>query len=304
MDIYYLALAYLATMRNWRSESAYEVSRFLFFYRLLGVTAFQLSHWRAFLLIFPNTFEYYFIAYEGVRTRWDPTRFGLRFWIWTAGLIWVVIKLPQEYWVHVAQLDFTDTLADVPWFGPALLILAVVALVLFWTLVRPRLRPPDWPLRLVADPLPTTTFESDRSPARAPAHLGAPRIAMIEKVVLVGLLSIIFEQVAPDARLSTGQIAVGAAVLVVINAALSAVVVRRYRRPESILVALAIRAAVNCGLVLALVALLTTGEPNKVAAIFFALLLTMIIGLHDRYWGVHEARIAEASTQPLAVSAA
>src|ERR1051325_6603676 len=54
MDIYYLAIAYLATMRNWTSRSAFGVSRFLYFYRLVGVTAFELTHWRPLLLIFPN----------------------------------------------------------------------------------------------------------------------------------------------------------------------------------------------------------------------------------------------------------
>jgi hypothetical protein len=295
MDVYYLALAYLATMRNWRSESAYEVARFLYFYRLVGVAAFELSHWRPFLLIFPNTFEYFFIAYEAVRSRWDPTRFGLRFWLWTAGSIWIVVKLPQEYWVHIAQRDFTDTLAEVPWFGPVLLILAGTALVLFWTLVRPRLRPADWPPRFVADPLPTAAASASQRATWAAAHARAIRAALLEKIVLMGLLSLIFAQVVPDARLSTAQVVLAAVVLVVVNAALSAIVARRHRSPESILVALAIRAAVNCGLVFVFLGLITSGEPNRAAAVFFSLLLSVIIGLHDRYRSVHDARIVEAS---------
>ena len=72
------------------------------------------------MLIFPNTFEYFFIAYEVVRTRRDPRRYALRFWIWVAAVIWVVVKLPQEWWIHVAQLDFTDELAAHPWMGPTI----------------------------------------------------------------------------------------------------------------------------------------------------------------------------------------
>ena len=64
MDVYYLAIAYLATMRNWASMPAYDVGRFLYFYRLVGVVVFELSQVRAMLLVFPNTFEYFFIAYE------------------------------------------------------------------------------------------------------------------------------------------------------------------------------------------------------------------------------------------------
>src|SRR3954462_12068069 len=114
MDVYYLAIAYMSTLRNWTSPQAYNVSRFLYFYRLVGVTAFEFSGWRPLLLIFPNTFEYFFIAYELIRLRYDPTRFPARWWWTLAAAIWIVIKLPQEYWIHVAQLDVTDTIAAYP----------------------------------------------------------------------------------------------------------------------------------------------------------------------------------------------
>ena len=121
MDVYYLAIAYLATLRNWTSPGAFEVGRFLYFYRLVGVVLFELLQMRALLLIFANTFEYYFIAYEAVRSRWDPLRFVRRWWVVVAGLIWVFVKLPQEYWIHVAQLDVTDTLAEYDWAWPLLI---------------------------------------------------------------------------------------------------------------------------------------------------------------------------------------
>jgi hypothetical protein len=62
------------------------------------------------LLIFPNTFEYFFIFYEAVRARWNPLRMSKRGVIAAAAAIWIVIKLPQEYWIHVAQLDVTDAI--------------------------------------------------------------------------------------------------------------------------------------------------------------------------------------------------
>ena len=128
MDVFYLGVAYLSTLRNWTSLPAFQVSRFLFFYRLIGVVAFELSQVRALLLIFPNTFEYFFIAYEAIRSRWDrralqPARSGSVL----AAFIWIVIKLPQEYWIHVAQLDFTDTVEDYWWFGP-LIVVGLLAL--------------------------------------------------------------------------------------------------------------------------------------------------------------------------------
>src|SRR6476620_5416727 len=62
MDIFYLSLAYLAAMRNWDNLHAFAVARFLFYYRLVGAFLFEMTHERAVLLIFPNTFEYFFIA--------------------------------------------------------------------------------------------------------------------------------------------------------------------------------------------------------------------------------------------------
>ena len=127
MDVYYLAMAYLSTLRNWASVAAYRVTRFLYFYRLVGVVAFELTHTRALLLVFPNTFEYFFIAYEAIRSRWRTMRWGLRWWIGVAAFIWIFIKLPQEWWIHVAQLDFTDFLADNSWAGPTIVVLLLVA---------------------------------------------------------------------------------------------------------------------------------------------------------------------------------
>ena len=109
LDIYYLAMAYMATMRNWTNLVAVSVSQFLWYYRLVGVTIFETLHdsadpssWRWLLLVFPNTFEYFFIAYEAVRLRWDPRRMSKRFVIGMAAFIWIFIKLPQEWWIHVA----------------------------------------------------------------------------------------------------------------------------------------------------------------------------------------------------------
>ena len=37
LDIYYLSIGYLATMRNWTSHPAFRIARFLLYYRLVGV---------------------------------------------------------------------------------------------------------------------------------------------------------------------------------------------------------------------------------------------------------------------------
>ena len=73
---------------------------------------FELTQVRWLLLVFPNTFEYFFDVYEAVRTRWDPRRMSRGLLIGAAAFIWIFIKLPQEWWIHVAQLDLTDFLKE------------------------------------------------------------------------------------------------------------------------------------------------------------------------------------------------
>ena len=112
LDIYYLSIAYLSTLRNWTNQTAFHMSRFLFYYRMLGAVLFEITQARAVLFIFPNTFEYFFLFVELVRSRWDTGRMGRRTVIVAAALIWVVIKLPQEWWIHIAQLDMTDFIKE------------------------------------------------------------------------------------------------------------------------------------------------------------------------------------------------
>jgi hypothetical protein len=129
-------------LRNWTSDAAFRIGQFLYFYRLVGVTLFELIDERILLLIFPNTFEYFFIAYELWRLRWDPAKRSARFWLLVAAGIWIFIKLPQEYWIHIAKLDTTELIADSPiigWLGLA----GIVGLLAFlWIYVRPRLPVP------------------------------------------------------------------------------------------------------------------------------------------------------------------
>ena len=285
MDVYYLAIAYLATLRNWASLPAYQVSRFLYFYRLVGVVAFELSQVRALLLIFPNTFEYFFIAYEGIRSRWRTTRWGLRWWIGVAAFIWIFIKLPQEWWIHVAQLDFTDFLADNAWAGPTIVILLLIAGGVFWVWGRPRLLPADHPWRFEADPLPEQ-MDTAAAQARQYAEYGAVwSIATLEKVVLLGLLSVIFAETLPGVDASTFQLFLGIAVVVVINAAFSLALARRARTIESTALAFLARMVGNVALVLVASWLLPRdgGAISGSATLFYLALISLLTTLHDRW---------------------
>ncbi len=234
MDVYYLAIAYLSTLRNWSSVPAYRVARFLYFYRLVGVVAFELTQVRALLLIFPNTFEYFFMAYEAIRSRWANTRWGLRWWIGVAAFIWVFIKLPQEWWIHVAQLDFTEFLADNAWAAPTIMVLAAGRGRGLLGLGPPAAAAGGPRVALRRGPAARRRWTRAPSSRSAYADSGAVwSIATLEKVVLLGLLSVIFAQTLPGLEASNLQLLVAVAVVVVVNAAFTLAMATRSRSLES-----------------------------------------------------------------------
>jgi hypothetical protein len=111
--------------------------------------------------------------------RWDPDGWPGRLWLYVAGGIWVFIKLPQEYWIHVAQLDFTETVTDHPWFGILCVAGLVVLASLVWFVVRPRM----------PEPLPGWRFTAPALPAAPPRRAaGVPWRELGEKSLLLALL--------------------------------------------------------------------------------------------------------------------
>lgn len=291
LDVYYLSVAYLSTLRNWTDPAAFGVGRFLWYYRLVGVAAFELTGARALLLVFANTFEYFFLAYEGVRTRWDPRRLGRRTLVGLAAFIWIVIKLPQEWWIHVAQLDFTDVMkedvlgvtVDTPWgealaenlwfVGLALAVVVVLALV--WRRQRSRLPAADWPF----------TLDVDRH-LDGPAATSVPppwwSAALAEKVVLVGLLGVVFASVLPDLDRGPVQTAVAVAVLVMVASGVGEVLGPRW---SSLPVRIPLLAVVN---LLVIGTFATVGrnpgeERNEAVVVFLAVLVALQVALYDRY---------------------
>jgi hypothetical protein len=294
MDVYYLAIAYLATLRNWTSVGAFEVGRFLYFYRLVGVVAFELSHARPLLLIFPNTFEYFFIAFEAVRSRWDPVRFVRRWWIVLAALIWIVVKLPQEYWIHIARLDVTDILAAHGWLVPVLgmLVLLIGGAATYG--VKARMPEPDWSPRVTADPLPE---EMDTAAERRVWVAESSRVfsaVTAEKVLLVGLLCVVFAQTLPGVRSSDVELFIGMGVFVLANTAIVLAAARREVSHESLAVVFAVRIAVNVALVAVSWFLLGRGDLNVGTTLFFMLLLSLVTTLHDAWQPVHAVRARTA----------
>jgi hypothetical protein len=299
LDVYYLAIAYLSTMRNWQHQVAFDTSRFLWYYRLVGVALFEIFHIRALLLIFPNTFEYFFDFYQGVRTRWNPLRMSKRLVIGAAAFIWIVIKLPQEYWIHVAQNDVTDTLRDYPALIPVIAVAAGALLAAAWWVVTRRCPPADWSPSL-EDPI----RQAGRSMGYAPAPLrlfagrGFDR-ALLEKIVLVSLISIIFGQILPNTSVSSLQLTVGIATVIIGNMLVSGLLERRGQRWRNVLTEFAAMLAVNGLLALAFIQIAPSRDStiNRGSLLFFLFLLTLLVLLFDRYRPFYKRRLQESNLQ-------
>lgn len=288
LDVYYLSITYLSTLRNWSNLYAFKLDRFLFYYRLVGVAIFELVHLRPLLLIFPNTFEYFFIFYETIRLKWDPKVLTKSKLITSAALIWVFIKIPQEYWIHVAQMDTTDWIKSNPSNALILVAYAVFLLGLAWWLIRD-LPPTHTGLKFgalsvaAAQVVPSLPEEVKKERARLINK------QVLEKVALLSLLTIIFAQILPGVRSDNLQITIGVSVFVVINTILSHWLSRRGKQWKSIIQEFVVMSAVNMGLVLLSNYLLPRYGGSIVLenTLFFILLLTLIITLYDRYWQLH-----------------
>jgi hypothetical protein len=304
LDVYYLTVAYTATMRNWTNTSALRWAQFLWLYRLVGVTLFEILHnaaapesWRWLLLVFPNTFEYFFIAYELVRMRWDPRRLSPHSVAALVAFIWVFIKLPQEWWIHVAQLDFTDFASEHDWVLPTIAVLLVAVTAGAWWAIKYRLPGADWPVRIKADPLPA---DLDTAAERASYRAANWRLLdsnLLEKVVLVSLVCEIFGQILPGSTATATQLGVSVAVVVVVNSLVGMAFVRRGRSIENGAAQFGALVLLNAAIVAVLAALSSRFVLDH--ALFFVLLISLIVLLYDRGRPIRDMRLAAAARPAL-----
>ncbi|MCP4962753.1 MAG: hypothetical protein GY925_26225 [Actinomycetia bacterium] len=283
LDIYYLTIAYVSTIRNWPSGIAFRVAQFLWYYRLVGVVAFELSGARALLLIFPNTFEYFFIAYEIVRLSWNPRRLGRDAVLALAGSIWLFIKLPQEWWIHIAKLDVTEFVADNDWVWPALGVVALVAAIGARRLM-PRMPAAEWGPTSDVDAHETTVIAvaADR-PVGARALLDHP---LLEKTILMGFVCTIFVQLFPSNDTRLVGIVAGVGAIVVLNSLVGSRLAARGRSWAITGVSFVGTGVVNL-IALLLIQVMPGGrDPGGFGGLltFFLLALLTLIGtLYDRH---------------------
>ncbi len=299
LDIFYLTIAFLAVYRNWTNTTAINVARFLWYYRLFGVWLFEVLQERWLLFVFPNTFEYFFIAYVAIGTQWDPRRLTDRTVIGLAAFIWIFVKFPQEWWIHIAQNDFTDFMKETV-FGvdgtdswstavsnrPAVTIALVVAIAALaaaavWGLRKAPVR--DWSFRVDVDK-PTPHLDlPDR--LQAPLWIAPP---FAEKLLLVGLIAAIYTSVL-NVDTPIYRIVIGTALIIAASVGVSELLARRGIEWSSIGVEFIVLAAVNSAVIGLYIALLGN-DVNRSLVLFFGLLLTMIIVLYDRFLGERAAR--------------
>jgi len=311
LDVYYLSVAYLSTLRNWTNQTAFRMSQFLYYYRMVGVVLFELTQNRTILFIFPNTFEYFFLFVELVRWGWDTRRMGKWTVILSAAAIWIFIKLPQEWWIHIAQLDMTDfiketlfgvdptaswsaAVANRPWvLVLAIVIIASIAFIAYW-IIRKKAPPFDHGPRIAADPLPAELRGAEPY-RRVRAETGIWGWALREKVALTAIVAVIFGLMLTGGEASAGRIIVGVAVFTVINAGVSHWMALRGRSWRLLAGELVTMLVVNLVIMLVLEALdrflgVREARVPFATTLFFSYLLTLIIVLYDRYRTVYKAR--------------
>jgi hypothetical protein len=286
LDIYYLSIAFLSVYRNWRNMPAIAMAAFLFYYRLVGDLLFELTEARWLLLVFPNTFEYFFLFYELCRLRWNQERISRNVVIVSAIAIWIFIKLPQEWWIHIAKLDVTNVIGAHPWvLAPIAVALAAILAVAWWAVFR-KAPAADHRPRLLADPLPPE-LRGVELYRRARAHARIFEWALAEKAVLAALVAIIFAQFMAT-RPTPVQTAVSVAIFVLVNAFLSQWLARRGRLAGRLVVELFAVIAMNFAIVSVLefvqrlVGYRSAGTPF-VLLTFFLFLLSVIVVLYDHY---------------------
>jgi len=173
-----------------------------------------------------------------------------------------------------------------------------VLLVLARWVVVHRLPPADHPFTLDADqhqPM-VEGAEIDRQRRRIAERFIS--LELLEKVVLVGLVSLIFSRMLPGGDPAGLAILVGMAVVVVVNTAISSILIRRGERPHGAIEQFVVMLVINIVIVLVGAAITETlrGVQLEHAAVY-VLLLSVIVTAYDRYRPLYKARFADGPLQ-------
>ena len=334
LDIYYLAIAYLSTMRNWENMAAFQISRVLFYLRLVGALAFELSGARWLLFIFPNAFEPFFVYYEIVRRRGNPMLLTRNAIVVVVAIIWFVLKLPHEWWIHIAKLDATDfiktqilgaspdtsfwrAIIEAPAVTGSLTLIAALVAWIVWRFSRAR-KQRTAETRTESEERRRWMAHWQRPAATGPGVVGdtsyraqrVVRVAMfrgrtassarpkvlIEKIVLVTSVSVIFQQILPGLEANGIQTALFIALAIMATDFLLRWVLRRFGVPSSPGVDLLVTASLNFFFVLLFQLIIPVIPPkyNLESVLVFASLITLFVTLYDHYRPAYDIRTVDA----------
>ena len=128
----------------------------------------------------------------------------------------------------------------------------------------------------------------------APAVVRLWEWDLAEKALLVSLIGIIFAQVIPNTDATPLQLTFTVSLIVVANAAVSQWLARRGRSWDTTARQFGAMVVINAVIVLVYFTLFRRSEDvDEGAALFFLLLLTLIVTLYDRYRPLRSARYPE-----------
>jgi hypothetical protein len=131
----------------------------------------------------------------------------------------------------------------------------------------------------------------DRERRRIAERVFSPEL--LEKVVLIGLVSVIFSRMLPGADPAAIDVLVGTGVLVILNTVVSSLLVRRGDRPHGAIQQFVLTLVMNVAIVLLGGIVLGTLHGVQVEhALVFVLLLSLIVTGYDRYRPLYKARFA------------
>ncbi|GAB2468168.1 hypothetical protein [Jatrophihabitans fulvus] len=292
LDVYYLVIAYCATLRNWHDDVAFRIGQVLWYWRLVGTVAFEYSGWGPLLLIFPNTFEYFVIAYEAVRTRWRPTRLSDRQLVLLAAGIWVFVKIPQETWIHVLNLDVTDEIGAHPVVAVLVAVPAAALVAALVAYARPRVPAADW--RFTVD---VNRHQRLKTPDNRPEGTRMLLLTTGEKAVLTSLVVVVFGHILPTDA-GPGQLATGVVVTVALNAGVTELLEYRRLIPQTVPARFALVVTINAAIFEALVLLRGTVVVDRPTALFLLLELSLVITLYDHFRAVSYGIAMDVPTSP------
>jgi hypothetical protein len=231
--------------------------------------------------------------------------------IGATAFIWIFIKLPQEWWIHIAQLDMTDFIQETifgvepgtswvdtffnrPWIVVIAVVVVIVLVYAAYWLMKNKLPPRDRPLTIDADTEPGREVPPER--LRAERERMARRLirpGLLEKLGLVALTSIIFGQML-QVHAGVVELSIIVGIIVIANAALSAWLERYGFGPGPALRQFIVTGLLNLGIVVVmLLAFELLGDPAETDRLgTFVLLITLLVTLYDRYRPEYVARFA------------